>query len=75
MLVNFKALLIDLSSQGLTFTNPGVRLTIRDLVTAPLIDHAGTMLRVDTVHQIKGESIDGVLYVATTTHARGFFTG
>lgn len=57
------------------------RITRRDLPDGPLIAgfdlaaQRGPRIRVDSVHQVKGESIDGVLYIGTTPHIRDMLGG
>jgi hypothetical protein len=34
-----------------------------------------TTPRIDTVHQVKGESLDAVLYLATTKHVQALLAG
>jgi len=61
----------------------GQRLKKSDLVDAPLFQTpdpaapaaAAVALRADTVHQVKGESIDAVMYVATKQHAVEMLAG
>ncbi len=61
--------------------NLGRKLAKRGLPETPLAlaeDLAadrGTRIRVDTVHQVKGESIDAVLYVATKEHVLAMLDG
>ena len=61
--------------------NLGNRLARRGLPNAPLIAAAdqaangAARIRVDTVHQAKGESLDAVLYLATKDHARALLAG
>ena len=38
-------------------------------------DKEGPGLRVETVHQVKGESIDAVLYIATNANISALLTG
>lgn len=46
------------------------------LVQAPdLVGPAGPRFRVSTVHQVKGESIDAVMYVASRGHVRSLIDG
>lgn len=57
------------------------RITRRDLPDRPLnagFDLAaqqGPNIRIDSVHQVKGESIDAVLYVGSKPHIRGLLDG
>lgn len=59
----------------------GKNLTKAKLLDEPLLpdeDLIGTAkksIRVDTVHQAKGESLDGVLYVATKAHIDAMLAG
>jgi hypothetical protein len=61
--------------------NVGRRLTRTGLSEAPLnaegdlVAERGTRIRVVTVHQVKGESIDAVLYVATRQHVQAMLDG
>lgn len=62
--------------------NLGNKLSRRDLPNAPLIAaadltaiDAAPNIRVDTVHQAKGESLDAVLYLANREHATELLTG
>lgn len=61
--------------------NLGNKLAKKGLPNAPLIaaDNLGTnqaiRLRIDTVHQVKGESLDAVLYIATKEHVRALLAG
>lgn len=74
LLDNMRALLQDLEVHGLTFADIGRRLTARDLDSTALMV-ANPAWRIDTVHQVKGESIDAVLYIATERHAQALFGG
>lgn len=65
-----------------TANNLGNKLARRDLPNAPLIaaadltaTDAAPHIRVDTVHQAKGESLDAVLYLANREHATELLTG
>ena len=59
----------------------GQRLSKKRLGHAPLMDardlasQKGPPIRVETVHQVKGESIRGVMYVATKDHVRELLAG
>jgi hypothetical protein len=61
--------------------NLGRKLTRTGLPAAPLssgvdlVAVRGPTIRVDTVHQVKGESIDAVLYVATRQHVQALLDG
>jgi superfamily I DNA/RNA helicase len=62
--------------------NLGNKLAKRDLTNAPLIAAADLAaekdprrIRVDTVHQAKGESLDAVLYLATREHVNALLAG
>lgn len=80
---NVKALLEDFKADhGLEpCATVGQRLNKTDLPDKPLYrkpDLAApgvVALRTDTVHQLKGESIDAVLYVASTAHATDMLAG
>jgi hypothetical protein len=74
LLGNMRGLLRDLGVHGLTFADIGRRLTARDLDATSLIA-ANPTWRVDTVHQVKGESIGAVLYIATERHAQALLGG
>jgi hypothetical protein len=70
-------------NHGLVSTdNLGNKLARRGLTNAPLIAAADLVaenvqprIRVDTVHQAKGESLDAVLYIANREHADALLTG
>jgi hypothetical protein len=59
----------------------GQKLSKKDLPDAPLMAAADLAsvdvqrMRVDTVHQVKGESLDAVLYIATKEHAERLVEG
>lgn len=61
--------------------NLGQKLSKKDLPDAPLIAPADLAsvdverMRIDTVHQVKGESLDAVLYIATKEHAERLVDG
>lgn len=60
--------------------NLGNKLSKRDLRNAPLnaaspVGKQGPEIRVETVHQVKGESIDAVLYVAKKAHIEALLGG
>jgi superfamily I DNA/RNA helicase len=61
--------------------NLGRKLARTDLHHAPLfaagalIAEEKTRIRIDTVHQAKGESLDAVLYLTTKQHAQALLTG
>jgi len=62
--------------------NLGQRLARRDLPNAPLVTAADLArnadpqrIRIDTVHQAKGESLDAVLYLANRDHASALLEG
>jgi len=74
LLGNMRALLQDLEAHDLTFADIGRRLTARDL-DATALSAANPTWRVDTVHQVKGESIGAVLYIATERHAQALLGG
>lgn len=56
-------------------------LTVANLLNAPLlpdqdlVGNRNKSIRVDTVHQAKGESLDGVLYVATKVKIESMLAG
>ncbi|MEO6823243.1 MAG: UvrD-helicase domain-containing protein [Nitrosospira sp.] len=61
--------------------NLGHKMTKKGLPNAPLIN-AGSLadgqdprIRVDTVHQVKGESLDAVLYLAAKDHVTALLAG
>lgn len=65
-----------------TADNLGNKLARRGLTNAPLIaagdlvaENVQPGIRVDTVHQAKGESLDAVLYIANREHANALLTG
>lgn len=65
-----------------TAGNLGNKLAKRDLKNAPLIaaadlaaDKDPHRIRVDTVHQAKGESLDAVLYLTTREHVNALLAG
>ncbi|UUS13713.1 hypothetical protein NMB32_17455 [Stenotrophomonas sp. CD2] len=59
----------------------GSRLSPRDLPNIPLIEPQDLAaaepkrVRIDTVHQAKGESLDAVLYLASKQHASALLSG
>lgn len=61
--------------------NLGHRLAKTKLEPRPLVvpvglgDHVGPIFRTSTVHKVKGESLDAVLYVAKRAHVRAFLDG
>lgn len=61
--------------------NLGRRLARTNLPETPLnveedlVAERGPRIRIETVHQVKGESIDAVLYVATRQHVRAMLDG
>jgi superfamily I DNA/RNA helicase len=82
-MVNIKNLLDQLQTEfGLTPTaNIGLKLKKTGLPNSALSnakdladDEAGS-LRVDTVHQAKGESLDAVLYMTLKDHAEELLAG
>ncbi len=83
LLTRLKALLATLENQhGLkTVDNLGNKLAKKGLPNAPLMvaDELGasqmTRLRIDTVHQVKGESLDAVLYIAHKEHVSALLAG
>lgn len=83
LLVRVKELLEKLHTKfGFAATdNVGRKLARTNLPNAPLMtaeDLAagqGVRIRVDTVHQVKGESLDAVLYVAAKDHVLALLAG
>lgn len=84
LLQRVKALLAAIQNgHGLAATSSlGNRLSKRDLPNAPLVaapDLAGNdqlaRVRVDTVHQAKGEGLDAVLYLANKDHTSKLLAG
>jgi superfamily I DNA/RNA helicase len=83
LLVKTKALLTVLDQKfGLKVAdNLGNKLARKALPNAPLMsgdDQAAekaARIRVDTVHQAKGESLDAVLYLATKEHVAALLAG
>jgi superfamily I DNA/RNA helicase len=62
--------------------NLGNKLARRGLTNAPLVaageliaENDQPRIRVDTVHQVKGESLDAVLYIANREHADALLAG
>lgn len=78
-----KALLVKLQLEFgfAAVANIGRKLAKTGLPDAPLVRlddlaaERGVRIRVDTVHQVKGESIDAVLYVATREHVAAMLAG
>lgn len=78
-----KALLTTLETKfGLTpADNLGQKLAKKALPNAPLMvvqdlaAEQNTRIRVDTVHQVKGESLDAVLYLAKKDHVEALIAG
>lgn len=83
LLARAKALLDELHAKfGLTAADKlGHKLAKKNLPNAPLMAaddltaEQGIRIRVDTVHQAKGESLDAVLYVATKEHVQALLAG
>jgi superfamily I DNA/RNA helicase len=83
LLARTKALLAVLAkNHGLaTADNLGNKLAKKNLPNAPLVTvidlaaEADSRIRVDTVHQVKGESLDAVLYLANKEHASALLAG
>ncbi len=83
LLVRIKDLLARLHAKfGLApAANLGSRLSKRVLPNAPLVTAADlasgqdTRIRIDTVHQVKGESLDAVLYIAKKGHVQAMING
>jgi len=77
------ALLATLENDhGLKATdNIGMKLAKKGLPNAPLVATAdlaapnAPRIRIDTVHQAKGESLDAVLYMATKEHVAALLAG
>ncbi|BDB27804.1 hypothetical protein CTP10_R52140 [Cupriavidus sp. P-10] len=83
LLARVKDLLVTLQREhGLTpANNIGMKLAKKSLPNAPLVaadDLAAPnvrRIRIDTVHQAKGESLDAVLYLATKEHVSALLDG
>lgn len=45
------------------------------MITRDLADESDARIRVDTVHQVKGESLDAVLYLASKEHVTALLAG
>jgi len=83
LLARTKALLGVLEQEfGLASAdNLGNKLAKKRLPNAPLMDcgdlaaRQDTRIRVDTVHQVKGESLDAVLYLAAKDHVTALLSG
>lgn len=83
LLACIKVLLANLDMKfGLKpVANLGNKLSKKALPSTPLTgaadlaDDDATALRTDTVHKVKGESLDAVLYVATKEHAQALLGG
>lgn len=84
LLNRVKTLLAQINKDcGLTSVDKlGSKLTTRDLPDGPLLSAADLngnnyrpRIRVDTVHQAKGESLDAVLYLTNKEHAEGLMNG
>lgn len=83
LLTRLKALLVELDQQfGLaTADNLGNKLAKKELPNVPLMADndlaAGedARIRVDTVHQVKGEGLDAVLYLAAKDHVTALLAG
>lgn len=83
LLARVKALLTILESDHnlKAADNIGMKLAKKSLPNAPLIVAAdlatasATRVRVDTVHQAKGESLDAVLYMANKEHVSALLGG
>ncbi len=83
LLARVKALLQNIcNGYGLApVSTLGNKLTKKKLPSAPLItatDLVTTndlLIRIDTVHQVKGESLDAVLYLATKAHVEALLAG
>lgn len=83
LLVRTKALLVLLEQKyGLAAAdNLGNKLSKKSLPNTPLMasgdlaTEQDARIRVDTVHQVKGESLDAVLYLATKDHVTALLAG
>lgn len=84
LLQRVKLLMAELrSDHSLDYTSSklGSRIAKTKLTNAPLMvpldlgDDQQLQVRVDTVHQVKGESLDAVLYVATSSNAAALLGG
>lgn len=83
LLSRIKTLLVNLETKfGLKqVANLGNKLSKKGLPHAPLVsaqdlaDSDASVLRIDTVHKAKGESLDAVLYIATKEHAQALLGG
>ena len=83
MLRRTKALLVAIEKDHMlpSADKLGHKLANKDLPNAPLVA-AGDLaagdesrIRVETVHQVKGDSLDAVLYLATKEHATALLAG
>lgn len=82
LVTNLRALLTETEQQfGLktvaTFGNKMAKKRLEDIALsgAKAVDHEAHGLRVETVHQVKGESIGAVLYVATKANITALLAG
>ncbi|WP_406807883.1 UvrD-helicase domain-containing protein [Enterobacter cloacae] len=80
LLTNVRALLEDIEKNyGYKFDGKiGTKLTKNSLLDQPLGSVVSTQahgLRVETVHQVKGESIDAVMYVAKKPNIQALLSG
>lgn len=83
LLARIKAIMAELEQNfGLVTTdNLGNKLAKKGLPNAPLmtdddlITGQDSRIRVDTVHQVKGESLDAVLYLAAKDHVSALLSG
>lgn len=85
LMVRLKVLLAVLEKEhGLMPTDKlGNNVTKAGLSEAPLLlpadlakgAAADTAIRIDTVHKVKGETLDALLYIATNAHAEGLIAG
>lgn len=83
LLTRVKDLLARLHAKFGLASAPNIsnKLSKRALPNAPLLTSADlaatqvTRVRVDTVHQVKGESLDAVLYVAKKAHVQAMIDG
>jgi hypothetical protein len=51
------------------------KLPNASLATLGTVERQAKRIRIDTVHQVKGESLDAVLYMATKTHVQALVDG
>jgi len=83
LLARIKALLarIESRSELVAADNLGQKLSKKALPAAPLLAAEdltacqGSPIKIDTVHQVKGASLDAVLYIAEKAHVQGLIAG